>query len=237
MINNAGGVVTGIVSMTGSGSNNFINAGIWNTLGTSTFGYSSVTNSGTINIFGPTTFSGLTSLTNSGALNLAAGGTVGTLTMPGNLAFQSGALYIVALAPATSSVIRVGGTASLAGTVQACLTPGAYLKADLHDPARGRRARRHHFRRLLDPDFARTLSYTPSDVLLSLTAAKLGAGGGLNVNQQNVATAINNFFNSGGTLPANFAPRVRPDRRQSRQCAIANLRRGRSRCRAWRIPV
>ena len=118
LINNAGGVVTGIVSMTGSGSNNFGNAGIWNTLGTSTFGYSNVTNGGTINIFGPTTFSGLTSLTTSGTLNLAAGGTVGTLTIPGNLTLQSGALYVVALAPPTSSAINVGGTASLAGTVQ-----------------------------------------------------------------------------------------------------------------------
>jgi uncharacterized protein with beta-barrel porin domain len=39
---------------------------------------------------------------------------------------------------------------------------------------------------------------------MNLTAA-LGAGGGLNVNQQNVANAINNFFNSGGALPSGFA--------------------------------
>ena len=33
LTNNAGGVVIGTVAMTGSGSNNFNNAGIWNTLG------------------------------------------------------------------------------------------------------------------------------------------------------------------------------------------------------------
>jgi outer membrane autotransporter protein len=39
---------------------------------------------------------------------------------------------------------------------------------------------------------------------LNLTAI-LGLGGNLTVNQNNVATALNNFFNNGGTLPPNFA--------------------------------
>src|SRR6185437_1025135 len=41
------------------------------------------------------------------------------------------------------------------------------------------------------------------DVLLDLTAA-LGAGGVFNQNQQNVSTAINDFFNAGGALPPQF---------------------------------
>ena len=40
-------------------------------------------------------------------------------------------------------------------------------------------------------------------MLLDLSAS-LGSGGGLNQNQQNVAAALNNFFNSGGALPPNF---------------------------------
>jgi outer membrane autotransporter protein len=40
-------------------------------------------------------------------------------------------------------------------------------------------------------------------VFLNLTGG-LGAGSGLNQNQQNVANALNNFFNSGGALPPNF---------------------------------
>jgi outer membrane autotransporter protein len=47
------------------------------------------------------------------------------------------------------------------------------------------------------------LSYTSTDVLLSLIAA-LGVGTSLNQNQQNVAGAINGFFNGGGALPSNF---------------------------------
>ncbi len=55
-----------------------------------------------------------------------------------------------------------------------------------------------------NPNFAVSLSYTPTDVFLNLTGATLGAGAGLNQNQQNVANAINGFFNGGGTLPPGF---------------------------------
>ena len=48
-----------------------------------------------------------------------------------------------------------------------------------------------------------SLSYTATDVLLNLNAA-LGAGAGLSGNQQNVANAVNGFFNNGGALPASF---------------------------------
>ena len=40
-------------------------------------------------------------------------------------------------------------------------------------------------------------------MLLNLVA-QLGSGGALNQNQQDVANAINNFFNNGGALPPNF---------------------------------
>ena len=54
-------------------------------------------------------------------------------------------------------------------------------------------------------NFAASLGYTGNTVLLNTTAV-LGAGAGLNVNQQNVASALNNVFNNGGTLSSNFAP-------------------------------
>jgi uncharacterized protein with beta-barrel porin domain len=55
----------------------------------------------------------------------------------------------------------------------------------------------------LPDDFITSLNYSADDAFLDLTAA-LGSPT-LNVNQQNVATSINNFFNSGGTLPPSFA--------------------------------
>ena len=50
------------------------------------------------------------------------------MTVAGNLAFQSGALYIVQVNPATASNTNVSGTASLAGTVRAVFAPGTYME-------------------------------------------------------------------------------------------------------------
>jgi autotransporter-associated beta strand protein len=51
----------------------------------------------------------------------------GTLTVAGNLAFQSGAFYVVQVNPTTASTTNVSGTASLAGTVAAVFAPGSYV--------------------------------------------------------------------------------------------------------------
>jgi hypothetical protein len=52
--------------------------------------------------------------------------------------------------------------------------------------------------------FSTSLSYTSTDVFLTLNGATLGVGTPLNGNQQSVANAINTFFNAGGTLPTGF---------------------------------
>ena len=56
----------------------------------------------------------------------------------------------------------------------------------------------------LPAGFNATLGYTADNVLLNINAV-LGADAGLNGNQQSVASGLNNFYNNGGTLPANFA--------------------------------
>ncbi len=57
---------------------------------------------------------------NSGGTLAPGSGAPGTsLTIHGNLAFQSGALYLVQVNSTTASLANVIGTASLAGTVQA----------------------------------------------------------------------------------------------------------------------
>jgi hypothetical protein len=55
----------------------------------------------------------------------------------------------------------------------------------------------------LPAGFAASLDYDANDVLLQLVG-QVGLGGGLNQNQQNVATALNTFFNNGGALPPRF---------------------------------
>jgi hypothetical protein len=147
-------------------------------------------------------------------LNVNAGGTLQPGTTPGtamkitgNLAFQSGALYVVTLNGTASTLAKVSGTASLAGDVQALLQPGVTKQTYtiLHSGGLGGTT----FDSLtVAPGFTGKLTYTPTDVLLGLNAnlGGAGSGGGLNINQQNVANALNNFFNAGGALPAGFLP-------------------------------
>lgn len=144
----------------------------------------------------------------NGGTFAAGSGVPGTsMTVAGNLAFQSGALYVIQLNPTSTTFANVTGTASLAGTVNANFASGSYLTKQyviLQSAGIG-----GTFSALtttnLPAGFAASLGYTGNDVLLNLTAT-LGAlsAGGLNVNQQNVANALNNFFNSGGMLPPNF---------------------------------
>jgi autotransporter-associated beta strand protein len=136
---------------------------------------------------------------------LSPGNSIGTLTIQGNLVLTSAAAYIVEVSPTQADRTNVTGTASLAGTVQAVFAPGSYIVRSytiLHADG-GISGTFSGINSSGLPNFAASLSYTGNDVLLNLTAA-LGVGTALNQNQQNVAGAINGFFNSSGTLPPNF---------------------------------
>ena len=141
---------------------------------------------------------------NSGGTLAPGSGAPGTsLTIYGNLAFQSGALYLVQVNSTTASLANVTGTASLAGTVQANIASATNKSYDiLHSAGLG--GTRFNALVFTNPNFGGSLSYSATDVFLTPTA-NLGAGSNLNQNQQNVAGAINNFFNNGGALPPNFA--------------------------------
>jgi outer membrane autotransporter protein len=147
---------------------------------------------------------------------IASGGTLapgnaasptGTLTIGGNLAFLSGAFYLVQLTPSAAAFTTVGGTANLAGTVQAVLAPGSYSKRsyDILHATGSLAGTTFNGLTLSNPNYGGSLSYTTTDVFLNLTAALGGIGSGLNINQQNVANALNTFFNNGGVLPPGFS--------------------------------
>jgi fibronectin-binding autotransporter adhesin len=162
-----------------------------------------------------------------GATTVAGGGmfapgpltTTGSMRVAGNLAFQSGALYLVQVNPAnaSSAIATAGGSATLAGTVQAMFASGSYVSRTYTILSAGG-GLNGTFNTLttgnLPAGFSANLSYTENDVILNLTATlgqpsgpsgpgALGTGG-LSGNQRNVANALNNFFNSGGTLPPAF---------------------------------
>jgi autotransporter-associated beta strand protein/YVTN family beta-propeller protein len=171
-----------------------------------------ITNSSvvTVNAGGTLTGAGLVDPPNvvtiaSGATFAPGNGTPGSsMTIAGNLAFQSGAVYLVQVNPATASFANVTGAASLAGAVQAVFASGSYATRQydiLHSA--GLTGSFGSVATTNLPGFQASLSYTATDVLLTITAALVGTGG-FATNQQNVATSLNNFFNNGGTLPPNF---------------------------------
>ena len=167
---------------------------------------------------GTGTVGGLT--INSGG-TFAPGNSPGTMTVQGNLAFQSGALYLVQVNSTTASNTVVSGSATLAGTVQAAFTPGSYATRMYTILSAAGGLGGTTFNALttsnLPAGFTASLSYTATDAILNLTATlgQLASGPGapsgpsalacaFSGNQCNVANAINAFFNNGGALPPNF---------------------------------
>ena len=142
---------------------------------------------------------------NSGGSLLGGNGTAGTsLAISGNLAFQSGAYYLVQLNPATASSVNVSGAATLGGaTVNAVFAPGSYVAKQYTILTAGSLS--GTFGALvntnLPSNFHTTLSYDASHAYLNL-ALNFAAppGSGLSGNQQNVGNAIINSFNSNGGI-------------------------------------
>jgi len=148
------------------------------------------------------------SVQNGGAFAPGALGTPGTsMTIGGSLTFQMNAAYVVYLDPSTTSFANETGSASLGGTVDANFAPGSYSNKSydiLHSSALNGTTFNGLVTSGLPQGFDAILSYTSTDVLLTLTAV-LGDSTPLNTNQQNVANALNDYFNNGGALPPGFA--------------------------------
>src|SRR5579883_397180 len=161
--------------------------------------------------------------TNKGGF--APGGVGGILTtsLTGNFIQTGSGKYLVDVAPSAADKTQVSGSASLAGSVQATFIPGNYMaksyKIMSASSISGTFASLSTIN--LPAGFSAKLGYTTTDVdlLLSLGLASPGSGSGstsaasqpsqfsgivLNRNQFAVATAVDNFFNTNGTLNAAF---------------------------------
>jgi autotransporter-associated beta strand protein len=213
-IASVGGTINGIGGTAGLTTS----LGITTITGTNTYTGGTAVDGGILDVIGsltdPTVNAGGTLMgtgsvgttqVNAGGILAPGNGTPGSsLTIAGNLAFQSGAIYLVQVNPATASFAMVTGSATLGGTVQAMLSLGTYVTHQydiLHATGFNGTAFAGATSNL--PGFDISLSYGATDVFVKLSAA-LGQGRGLAINQQNVATGINNFFNSGGALPPTF---------------------------------
>jgi autotransporter-associated beta strand protein len=212
----------------GSGGLNKTGAGMLLLTETSTYTGPTNVDGGTLSINGSIASSSLTTVNVGGALG--GNGTVGnttinggtfapgngtpgsSMTVTGNLAFQSGALYLVALNPAAASFASVGGTASLNGNAAAVYLAGNYVskKYTVLTAAGGVSGT---FGSLVNTNvprnFTSSLSYDANNAYINLTLNFVPKpapdfGSGLNINQRNVANTLINFFNSTGGIPLVF---------------------------------
>ena len=137
---------------------------------------------------------------------LAPGNSIGTLNVAGSLTFSAASSYMVEISGASSDLTRVAGAATLGGATVVVVPSGTVTKQYTILTATG--GVPDTFNPVVSgvsPNLNPTLSYDTNNVYLNFA---LNYGGGLNVNQQNVANALTNFFNTTGGIPL-ASPRSR----------------------------
>jgi len=137
-------------------------------------------------------------------------GTAGTsMTIGGNLAFLSGALYLIQINPATSSFANISGTAALGGaTVAANYANGSYVSKTytILTAAGGVNGTfGANVSTNLPANFTPSLSYDSTHAYLNLALGFAPSLSGANTNQQSVVDALNRSFNSNGGIPMVYA--------------------------------
>lgn len=141
---------------------------------------------------------------------LAPGSTAsptGTLTINGSLSFTAASTYMVQVSSTSASLANVTGAATLgSATVSAIFGSGTVKKQyTILTAAGGLGGSTFNSAGVSNmPSINATLSYDTNNVFLNI-GVNFAPSGGLNVNQQNVANTLTNFFNSTGSIPAAFA--------------------------------
>ena len=134
-----------------------------------------------------------------GALQPGSGTAGGTLTVNGNLAFQSGALYIVQVGSSATPSVSVTGTAALAGNVQVASPGGTYRFNQPATILTSAGLNGSRFDVVTAPTGINgSLAYNGGSVLLNLNSG-LGQIAGIDGNQRAVGSALDTAFNSAGT--------------------------------------
>jgi uncharacterized protein with beta-barrel porin domain len=243
MLNVSGGTINGSITSLGTASALNQSGGLVLLSGTNSIGTATLTG-GTLEIGDASHTSTTLTLTNTTTLDvtggtleghgtlignatigngatLMPGGSIGTLTITGNLALSSGSTYVVEFSPTQASQTQVLGSATLGGaTVDAIVTANQFGQhagntytiltatnalgaGNVFNPVvsfGGLTASEH-----LVLEGAAALSYT-TDAFLTVPnyAVTLALPSNAPLNAQNAANAFNSFILAGGTVPAGF---------------------------------
>ncbi|MDA9446379.1 protein with a C-terminal OMP (outer membrane protein) domain containing protein [Bradyrhizobium sp. CCBAU 11430] len=226
--NNLSTEVSGVIGDTcgcgpaGPGSLEKVGSGTLILSGANTYTGTTTVNGGILRVDGDISQSSLTTVNAGGALFGAGivgntlianggiyapgdGGPGSSMQVQGDLALQSGSVYAVQVGSGSStSHALVTGNVALDGTVGVALYPGAavmkrYSIMNFFGTSVG------NFSGVAAPGgLIGTTSVGSNEVFLDFTL-NYGAKYTLNVNQQNVATTLQNFFNTNGFLQAELA--------------------------------
>lgn len=142
---------------------------------------------------------------------LAPGSTAsptGTLTINGSLSFTAASTYMVQVSSTTASLANVTGAATLGGATVSAIFGSGTVKKQYTILSAASGLGNTTFNSAVVSNMSTinaTLSYDTNNVFLNIGVNFAPTGGGLTVNQQNVANTLTNFFNSTSSIPAAFA--------------------------------
>lgn len=222
-ITNGNGTFAGVIDDGAAGGGLTLAGGTQTLTGANTYTGATAVNGGTLVVNGsilnsPVTVNAGGTLAGSGTIAGVAvnGGTLapgsaaspfGPMTISGSLTFTAASTYLVQVSSTNASLTQVTGATDLGGaTVRANFTSGTVKKQYTILTAAGTLFGSTFNPTVLSnmPTLNATLSYNTNNVFLNVNV-NFAQGGGLNVNQQNVANTLTNFFNTTGGIPAAFA--------------------------------
>ncbi|WP_167406976.1 autotransporter domain-containing protein [Bradyrhizobium forestalis] len=222
-ITSGNGTFAGVIDDAGFGGGLTIAGGTQTLTGANTYTGATTVNGGTLVVDGsilnsPAFVNAGGTLAGSGTVagvqvnggTLAPGSTAnpfGPLTVTGSLIFTAASTYLVQVSSSNASLTQVTGATDLGGaTVRANFSSGTVKKQYTILTAAGPLVGSTFNPNVVSnmPTLHATLSYDPSTVFLNVNV-NFAQGGGLTVNQQNVANTLTNFFTTTGGIPAAFA--------------------------------